>query len=108
MDITETIRKLAKTVEMQNLFSAIRDIPSLTLFKNNTELSLVQQQFLYYLYFYHDIYTDIISDKITDIILKSRYYEDSYYLWRKKSGNKNLKDKPDKPRELSLVFTKGK
>ena len=100
------IRKLAKSVEMQNLFIAVKEIHSLSLFKNKTELSSLQQAFLSYLYFYNEIYKDIASNLIKDIILESEYYEDSYTYWKRKNSGRNPKDKPDRPKDFHLVFSK--
>ena len=110
MDITTLLRKLAKNYKSQNLFIAAKDIYGVKIFKNTTNFSKIQEMFLSYLYFYHDIFLDISTKKITKDVLKCEIYEDAFTYWKKEKGfetlSKNKKDKKNKKKNLNIVFGK--
>jgi len=108
MNESTILRKIAKSIRNQNLFSTVKEISSIKLFHNDVDLSLLQQIYLSYLYFYHNIYTDIHLNKIKDIVLKDEIYEDAYMEWKKHDDAKEEKDKPETQKELHVVFHKRK
>lgn len=106
MDIERFIRDLAKKTEQQNLFVAAKDISSIQLFKNSSELSRLQQMYLYYLYFYNDLHSDISLKKVSEKVLDNFIREDSYsYYKRQKNPEKESKKKEN---DIHLVFNKKK
>lgn len=115
MRIESLIRQLAKKIETLNLFISAKELSGVSLFRNKSDLSKLQQLFLSYLYFYNEIYDDINQKKIDKIIFKDEIYEDSYNLWKrenpedysnKKDKKRNKKDKSKK--DVYLVFDKDK
>ena len=110
MDTLENkIRKLAKDYKHLNLFTTAKDIGSIKLFRNSTDLSRLQQIYLSYLYFYESLMTDIGLKKIDEIVLTDSIYEDAYSFWKRKKGfeiDKKTEKKTDK--NLKLVFGKHK
>jgi len=100
----DSIRRLAKSVKMLNLFSSSKEINGIKLFRNETDLTKVQELLLSYLYFYHNINMDISMDKVSKKVLEDNIYEDSYYLWKSKNGNKEVKDKNETDHNVHLVF----
>jgi len=106
MNFEKQLRKLAKTTEHQNLFSLSKDIVTIKLFKNNRDLSKLQQFYLSYLYFYHDLYLDVELKKVNSKVLDYEIYEDAYKLWKKEKPEDI--SKKDKAKDVHLVFTNNK
>jgi hypothetical protein len=101
--LDNTIRKLAKQIEMQNTFSACKELPSLKLFENDKNLSRIQQIFLSYLFFYYNINMDIALKKVSEKILNSNTYEDAYSYYKREKVEET---KGKKERDIHLVFPK--
>ena len=89
MNYEQIIRKIAKNIESQNTFLAAKD-GLVSIFNNDKELSKLQQIYLSYLYFYHDIIVDVAVNKLNDKIFTAEIYEDAYMTYRrdKKEDNK--------------------
>lgn len=102
-DITTVLRKLAKSDKYQNLFSVCKEIPTIHLFENSSELTQLQSVFLSYLYFYREILTDIYTNKINSNVLQDFIYEDAYSKWKKEHSNKKTENKK---KDIKLVFDK--
>lgn len=92
MNIYSSLRKLAKSIKSQNLFLASKEINNIRLFKNSFDFSKLQEIYLSYLYNYDAISRDIIIDKISKHVFDSDIYEDAYLIWKRKNGNKPIKD----------------
>lgn len=99
------LRQLAKQTLSLNRFLAAKEIASIHLFRNQTDLSRYQDMYLSYLYFYHNINADISQQKVSDIVLKEIIYEDAYALWKTKHADKaDESPEANKKQEVSLVF----
>ena len=102
-EIFKHVRKLAKTNYYQTLYSQAKEL-HLKLFKNDFELSRLQENFLNYLLFYHNIYMDIAMKEISEVVLENEIYEDAWVYYRHhrkpketpKSDNTLPKQKHDK------------
>lgn len=107
MNIYSEIRLLAKSIKSQNLFTAVKEISSLQLFRNKFDLSAIQEIYISYLYAYENINRDIIIDKISHHVLDNEIYEDAYLLWKRKNKNtekkQETKNEPDKQKDMHLV-----
>jgi hypothetical protein len=102
MNTYSKLRELAKSTRAQNLFIGAKELQGIHLFSNLFDFSKLQEIYLSYLYMYDTLNKDIIIDKISERVLESEIYEDSYMLWKRKNMNKiNIKD--NKKSELSLV-----
>jgi hypothetical protein len=99
------LRKLAKKVEILNLFTASKEVNGIKLFINEIDFSHVQSKFLSYLYFYYNLYQDVYSKKVTDKVLDNEIYEDAYAYWKNKKEHKE-EESTNKLRKLSGVFSK--
>lgn len=88
MNITKTLRELAKSSYYQNIFLAAKEINGMFLFRNNNDFSHLQNVFLSYLYFYENLNKDIILKNLPAYIHKDELYEDAYMLWKQKNDNK--------------------
>lgn len=103
----ELIRKLAKSVRHQNLFLASKEINGIKLFKNEYDLSLIQEKYLSYLYFYNNIFMDITTDKVSKKVIDCNIYEDAYTTYKSKKDNSKIKtDSENKQKDLHIVFGK--
>ena len=104
MNIYNNIIELAKKTKYQNLFIVAKEIGSIKLFENNTDLSKLQELFLSYLYTFESINHDIIIDKISQHVLDNQIFWESYLLYKKDKRKKDEKD--NKKKDLSLVAGK--
>jgi hypothetical protein len=103
MKMDNSLIELAKSVEMQNLFSAAKDISNIKIFENNMNFSKIQMIFLSYLYIFNNLYTDIMLKKVSKKVIENKIYWDSYsYYKREKPEEKKGK----KERDIHLVFPK--
>ena len=108
MDTNKLLKKLAKQTKYQNLLSVVKEINSLHIFKNAMNLSKLQELFLSYLYFYHDIFTDVFLHKIQKDIAEDDIYVEAYAMWKREKGyDTEKKDKKGKmkKKEVHLVFS---
>jgi len=103
MDIHTNIRKLAKSVRIQNIFGAAKDLQSIKIFRNECDFTNLQEEFLSYLYFYESIARDIIVEKISKHVYDKDLYEDAYYLWKQEKSNKTDK-KSNSNQDVRLVM----
>jgi hypothetical protein len=102
------LRKLAKRRDMQNLFIACKEIASFRLFKNDTDLSQLQNIYLSYLFMYYNLNQDIGLKRVSEFVLNNEIYEDAYLLYRHEKGYEyNKKDKKHKGKipKISLAYT---
>jgi hypothetical protein len=105
MNIYSQLRELAKSIRMQNLFVASKEIFGIKLFRNSFDFSRLQEIFLSQLYNYDSISHDIIVDKISKHVTDNEIYTDSYLIWRRKNFKKiNIKD--NKQKNVNLVTGK--
>lgn len=95
------LRKLAKSVRYQNLFSSAKDLKTLKIFENDYCLSKIQSIFLSYLYFYDSLFRDIVTEKISKHVTDNEVYEDSYALYKRE----NIKKSEDKKSNVKLVVS---
>jgi hypothetical protein len=102
-NIHARIRELAKSIRIQNLFVASKEVHGVHLFRNMIDFSKLQEIYLSYLYMYNAINRDIIIDKISKHVFDCELYEDAYMLWKQKKPKKNIKE--TKSRELNCVVT---
>lgn len=99
--MNDTIRKLAKKTENQNILYIVKEIPSLKIFKNERDLSYIQNIYLSYSFMYKNLTTDIELKKVNEIVLDDFIYEDAYLYWKK-----NKKDKDDNKKKTTKGRTR--
>lgn len=97
----KAIKKLAKSNKYQILYSRLKEIGSLKLFKNDYDLSKVQDWFLYFLEMYHILYTDLQSNKdyISQAVIDDDMRTEAYLLLRR---TENTKNKPKRNKEIDV------
>jgi hypothetical protein len=102
-----TIRDLANSNKYQSLLNARSEICEVRLFNNNSNFSRIQLMFINWLQFYKFLRSEVVSDEVSDVILKDEIYSDSYYLWRSKKYKEYLekKDKKEEPSSHALKIT---
>lgn len=88
MDDTELkIRKLAKSVYWQNLYSASKTIQGVHLFNNDTNYTSLQLKFLYWLSVYEMLYEELAQHKdeyLTEKVIEDDIRTNAYLLYRNK------------------------
>ncbi len=92
----QVARKLAKSNKFQVLYSQYKET-GVRIFKNETDLTTFQVNFLQYLSMYSSIMMDIYMGEVSDIVLKDELYEDAYLEYRAKERQKKKSKSPDKP-----------
>ena len=102
MNPYDYLRPLARSIRFQNLFTASKDLNNIKLFKNDIELSGLQEHFLSLLYQYDIINQDILLQGIDKKILDNDCYCESYMIWKNVKGFKRV-DNTDSAKEVSLV-----
>jgi len=101
MNTYSLLRKLAKKSKFQNLFLICKELNGFKLFKNERELTQLQEIFLNYLYLYNSINQSIGIDKISKHVLDNELYEDCYLLWR--NSNHKKEETNNKKSDINLV-----
>jgi hypothetical protein len=92
MDTTKYIRKLARSIKYQNLYTNSSDL-GFKMFKNNGNLTDIQNAFLYWCSVYNSLYEDLAmqEDYINKDIIESDIRTDAYLLYRKKKREQDAK-----------------
>jgi hypothetical protein len=101
MDIEYIIRELAKKVENLNIFAAAKELKDIKIF-NDIELGGLQQLYLFYLYFYDSIYTDITMKKVSKKVLDNFIREDSYNYYKRQKDPEDYSTK--KETDIHLIM----
>jgi hypothetical protein len=104
-NIYDRLIDLAKSVRIQNLFIAAKEVNGVHLFRNNYDFSKLQEIFLSYIYTFDTINRDIVVDKISEKVLDDRIYWESYMTWRRKNNKKSEKEDKSK-KDVNLVVGK--
>lgn len=91
------LRKLAQSYKYQILYNRAKDLGTLKLFKNDSELSSIQIRFLYWLEVYSSLYLDLASGKdyIDEEIIKDNLRCEAYLLLREIERKKSMKEQLD-------------
>lgn len=104
MDNEKLIRKLARSTYYQNIYKSAKEIGSIHLFENSTNLSGVQNLFLFWLSIYDTLYSELgqkewkyLDEKVIDNDLRC----DAFLYWRgqikeQEIDNHNREKKVDK------------
>jgi hypothetical protein len=102
----DIIRQLAKSIKYQNLFRISKDKIGINIFKNNNELSAIQEIFLSYVYSYSNIFDEIALKEISELVLKDDIYTDAYLYWKQnKKDDQKKADKIPTGHDVNLVFS---
>ena len=98
MNIT-ALKKIAKSDQWQILYNRAKEIGTLKLFDNDSDLSGIQINFLYLLQMYNVLYQDLAEDRdyISQEVIEDDIRTEAYLLLRqelrKKKDNKNYSKK---------------
>ena len=108
------LKKLAKSNKHQMLYNYAKELHSLKLFSNNTDLSEVQLWVLYYLELYNSLYKDLASGEnfISEEVIEDDLRAEAYILFRrekrKKKTPKNNKRRVSTSNDMPSVIFKEK
>ena len=94
MDISAGLRKLAKSDSYQSLYSQAKEL-NLNIFRNTTDYTTTQIEFLGFLGLYSSLYVDIYMGEVDNTVLNNEIFEDSYMYWKSKKNTKNNKEMQD-------------
>lgn len=106
MNFNFYLRKLAKSIISQNLFTAAKDIGNIKLFNNCADFSKIQQEYLSYLYTYNNIYQEIYSKEVSEKVLDEDIYTDAFLYYKSKKKDKPDKEHTGKQRKIQATFAK--
>ncbi len=108
----QSIRKLARSYKYQFLYSKVKEIANLHLFKNFIDLSKAQVNFLQWLEVYKNLYQELQKgeDYLSEEVLEDDLRTDAYLYYKSQVKNTDKKSKPgqlevDKsPGATSIIF----
>jgi len=86
MNINTELRKLARNQYWQALYNTNKDNSGIQLFKNNSDLSSVQVEFLQWLNIYNILYTELAqkeSNLLTEKVIQDDERCNAYLYYRK-------------------------
>lgn len=95
MNISRTIRELAKSNKFQTIYIGSKE-GTLNLFNNKSDYTDLQILFINYLSFYNNLYLDIATSEVEEIVLKDHIYEDAWTYYKRKQKVKELVDSKNK------------
>ena len=105
------LRKIAKSDRCQILYNRVKELGSLKLFNNDSDLSRVQTWFLYFLEIYNMLYRDLADGKnyISEEVIADDVRTDAYLLLRRQSKiqKTNTKEVVTSGNMPSVIFREG-
>ena len=104
MDISSQIRKLARSIYWLELYRASKDISSISLFNNSTNLSGLQSLLLYWLRTYDMLYTELAEkewDNLDEKVIENDKRCDWFLCYRADQIKKKIKKHKDEMRKSS-------
>jgi len=87
MNITEYIRKLARSAYWQNIYRTSKECSNISLFNNISEHSALQSQFLYWLRIYDLLYSELSQKEwiyLTEAVIDNDYRCDAFLYYRRR------------------------
>ncbi len=89
------LRNLAKSDKHQILYHRAKEIGTLKLFNNDSDLSRIQIEFLYYLELYSSLYKDLGSHEpyISEDVINDLIRCEAYLFWKSTQKYKEEKEK---------------
>ena len=110
------LRKLARSHQWQSLYVRCKDVGTLKLFNNDSDLSETQRHFLMWLEVYNSLYMDLRmeEDFISDAVIEDDIRCEAYLLYKsKKKGIKKNEKKSNRRVDNthgipSVIFKDGK
>jgi len=106
------LRTLAKSEKFQALYRRAKDTGVIKIFKNDYNLSKIQDWFFYYLEVYNMLYQDLANKEpyLTEEVIKNDLRCDAYLLMKSKTKNKkeekNKKEAITSSNIPSIIFKK--
>jgi len=94
------LQKLARSNYAQLLYARAKEL-NLKFFQNDSDLSVLQINYLYYLEIYHSVYQDLYMKEpnISQAIIEDDLRLEAYLVWKAENRNK-----PKKPQEKRTIF----
>jgi len=113
----KALRKLAKSDRFQILYNRAKELGTLKLFNNVSDLTKIQIFFIYYLELYSSLYRDLNAKEpyISEDVIDDDIRVDAYILWRRtlKHKEKNITKSKSNKKEIysdssipTLLFNK--
>lgn len=109
-----SLRKFSRSIRWQTLYARAKEIGSLKLFNNTSDLTKMQLLVMQWSEIYHSLYEDLAMNKryINEEVIEDELRTDAYLLWRRKNKDKDIEKKETKPTNNSgrpsMIFTRRK
>lgn len=87
MNISEYIRKTARSAYWQNIYRTSKECSNISLFNNNSDYSAIQSQFLYWLKIYDMLYSELSQKDwiyLTEDVIDNDYRCDAFLYYRRR------------------------
>ncbi len=97
------LRKLARSHQWQSLYVRCKDIGTLKLFTNDSDLSETQRHFLMWLEVYNSLYMDLRmeEDFISNDVIEDDIRCEAYLLYKSKKRDTKKEEKENKKVDTS-------
>lgn len=103
--LDEELRKIAKSSHWQSLYSASKELATVGLFDNTTNLSGCQVRFLYWLRVYDMLYSELARFEdvyLTQAVIDDYGRTDSYLIYRKHKHDYEWKEHRKNERDTKM------
>lgn len=110
MNITEYIRKMARSAYWQNIYRTSKECSNIALFRNVSDHSAIQSHFLYWLKMYDMLYSELSKKEwtyLTEAIIENDYRCDAFLYYRRREIEKQIQKNKMEERK-NQIKSKGK
>lgn len=84
---SEAVKTIAKSIYWQSIFINSKE-HNIKLFENNSDLTSLQVEFLYYLGYFNNAITDVAAGLVSEKILQDEIYLEAYNKYKRMSFKK--------------------
>lgn len=87
MNVSEYIRKMARSAYWQNIYRTSKECSNICLFNNGSDYSAIQSQFLYWLKIYDMLYSELSKKEwkyLSEFVIENDYRCDAFLYYRKR------------------------
>ena len=107
MDIENSIRNLARSNFWQNVYRASKEVGSIQLFTNSSDLSGLQNLFIFWLNVYDSLYTDLAQKEwkyLDEKVIENNTRCDAFLYWRSQMREAEILKHKQEEKENNLKF----
>jgi len=106
------LRKLARSSKYQMIFTGMKELNGIKMFRNEIDFTGIQLLFLRWASVYHSLYTDLAMEKsyISEAVIQDDIRTEAYLLYRREHKDDRQTPKPSSGSQVTglpkVIFTK--